>query len=65
MSISEELKAFTRRHRAHGEMWGYCGPNTPDGHRFEIFCHCGAMLIRWIAEEDPVMDIIIRWLGAG
>ena len=61
MSITEELTIFMRHHRDHGELTGDFGPKTPDGHRLEIVCRCGATLIRWIDEGDPAMEIVRRW----
>jgi len=64
MPLTEELNIFTHHHRDHGELEGECVPETPDGYRVKVVCRCGATLVRWIAEDDPAMEIVRRWEGA-
>jgi hypothetical protein len=53
----EEIEAFVRDHREHGELVGDSTEPSANGYMLTIACGCGVTFYRWVAPVDAVVDL--------
>ena len=57
MSITHDMKAFVREHRAHGQLVGDATAPLPNGYLVTITCSCRHVFSRWVTPNDAAIDL--------
>jgi hypothetical protein len=57
MTISDEIEAFIREHRDHGQVVGAATEPLPKGYQVTITCACGVTFVRGVTPEDAAIDL--------
>jgi hypothetical protein len=57
MTITDDIQAFIREHRDHGQVVGDATQPLPHGYQVTIACPCGVTFLRWVTPEDAVIDL--------
>ena len=57
MTVTADVEAFIREHRAHGELMGDAGSPSGNGYMLEVACDCGVTFARWVSPLIAVEDL--------
>ena len=57
MTITDEIEAFIREHRDHGQVMGDATEPLTNGYQVTIACPCGVTFLRWVTPEHAVIDL--------
>jgi hypothetical protein len=59
VTIIDEIEAFIREHRAHGELVGDATEPAANGYMITVACPCGVTFYRWVAPVDAAIDLAL------
>jgi hypothetical protein len=57
VTIIDEIEAFIRDHREHGELVGDATEPAANGYMITVACPCGVTFERWVAPVDATLDL--------